>query len=787
METEADFQDGWLPTLDAKTQVSDDGVIDYKFFKKPMSNNIALQFGTALPSSTIFSSLRQEVTRRMLNTSLNVDMKERVQIIEDYIGILVNSGHKYPYIKAVILQGISRFLYMVKRSKLDKSDPKYMPLHRRAEHRREERLITKYVGAMTWFTDQQYGDPYKSEWKKWLTCKFNRGNRKMPKRYCINKSLSFQGHNSQNNTGLSQTTTVMFVPPSAGSKLFKEVAEAEIRMSKNCSWKAKVVEQPGTPLLMSFMVKFPIEIGCCRGSLCAICDNNGVKCSTKNVVYAASCIKCNKNAGGSDRNHVYVGETSRPWRERILEHVSNADNWKIKSFILDHWMTSHPTSCKRPEFEFKILSCYPDALRRQLSEGLFIIEKGGLNRRNEFGQNKLCRMQVSKSEDEQEKLSKEVMIEKKLYEEKINNFCSVMKNVARLSHCQNGTTHLNFRSSKKRTETYQTVRFQTRVKKLKMDASTPQDGRWRRQVDLMNLSGTSPIMAGVVAKDESNGEDMSNNNVQGRGLISKTNISEEMDSTALTPPKAMSSSQEMKSFCELTRNWTRAASSNAIIKTTSAPDLVDLVDNVMYKSCPYRQRTLSEGSGSSFMSLSPWDDKMMAEKFINEHEMENKKLDPTVTDNTNDVSEVMVVKKARGQTMSYKNSALSLGANADPNVLKQKATPGSPVRIKRPLQTSPGTPSNASRRRNVNSSPAASPSLRLGPIRPQFKTMNRPKNVQKKKIQTSKRGVGKNKLIQTKIQMFYNAFDPGIASEQDKDSEKEDVEISSDAGMDPDN
>ena len=35
--------------------------------------------------------------------------------------------------------------------------------------------------------------------------------------------------------------------------------------------------------------------------------------------------------------------------------------------------------------------------------------------------------------------------------------------------------------------------------------------------------------------------------------------------------------------------------------------------------------------------------------------------------------------------------------------------------------------------------------------------------------------------------MFYNAFDPGIASEQDKDSEKEDVEISSDAGMDPDN
>ena len=200
-------------------------------------------------------------------------------------------------------------------------------------------------------------------------------------------------------------------------------------------------------------------------------------------------------------------------------------------------MTNHPTSCKRPEFEYKILSCYPDALRRQLSEGLLIIEKGGLNRRNEFGQNNLCRMQVSKSDAEQEELSKEVMKEKKLYEEKIDNFCSVMKNVARLSHYQNGTTHLNFRSSKKRTEAYQTDRPHTGVvKKLKMDASTPQDGRWRRQVDLLNLSETSPIMSEVVAKDESNGEDNSNSNAQGRCSISKTNISDEMDSTALTPP-----------------------------------------------------------------------------------------------------------------------------------------------------------------------------------------------------------------------------------------------------------
>ena len=147
MESETDFG-GWLPTLDVQTRVQESGQISYKFFKKPMSTNLTIQFGSALSSNTIFSTLRQEVTRRMTNTSLDILLEERLNIVEDYISVLVNSGHKYPFIKAVILQGISKYIHMVTRSNLQNTDIKFMPIHRPKEFKRYERILFKYVGKM---------------------------------------------------------------------------------------------------------------------------------------------------------------------------------------------------------------------------------------------------------------------------------------------------------------------------------------------------------------------------------------------------------------------------------------------------------------------------------------------------------------------------------------------------------------------------------------------------------------------------------------------------------------
>ena len=47
----------------------------------------------------------------------------------------------------------------------------------------------------------------------------------------------------------------------------------------------------------------------------------------------------------------YIGETARPWRERVREHQLNLKNGNPKSFIISHWLDAHPMSVEPPEFE----------------------------------------------------------------------------------------------------------------------------------------------------------------------------------------------------------------------------------------------------------------------------------------------------------------------------------------------------------------------------------------------------------------------------------------------------
>ena len=65
----------------------------------------------------------------------------------------------------------------------------------------------------------------------------------------------------------------------------------------------------------------------------------------------------------------YVGETSRPWRERVAEHMRNLKNGSATSFIIGHWMEKHEGSLEAPKFKWRVLDSYKDALRRQLCEG----------------------------------------------------------------------------------------------------------------------------------------------------------------------------------------------------------------------------------------------------------------------------------------------------------------------------------------------------------------------------------------------------------------------------------
>ena len=61
METELDFQERTLPTLDVQLWVSEGNVVQYNFFEKPMASNQCIHKDTALAEDTKMATLNGEV------------------------------------------------------------------------------------------------------------------------------------------------------------------------------------------------------------------------------------------------------------------------------------------------------------------------------------------------------------------------------------------------------------------------------------------------------------------------------------------------------------------------------------------------------------------------------------------------------------------------------------------------------------------------------------------------------------------------------------------------------
>ena len=621
----------------------------------------------------------------MLLTSHRVDWDIRLGILEEFIKTLVNSGHRFPYIKAVVLQGISKYQYMIERDRLEPYDKKYMPLYRDKTFRKNERMLIKYVNGMVWHKDSDLGDPFRKGWK----ARINRSrwnDRKKP---------------AVSSVPPPDKTTTIFVPNSRNSELFENIVRVEREVQQKVKWGVKVIEQPGSSLLHCFTSKFPIIAGCPRGSRCCICKNNGIGCTVKSVVYSAECKLCCHDGGNIDDktkfNATYIGETCRPWRERILEHQENANNWRSCSFIIEHWMKAHPVDTKPPEFKFKILENYPDALRRQLSEAIHILESGGLNKRMEFNANFLCRLEPRKTPKEMENDARIKLSEKKLFVEKIENFINVMYNVSKcqVNHHVSNQINTTSRSNKRGTSSSTS---ECAPKQARMEASTPRsDFRNKQETE----SPCSPIQSPGSERDSltSGGTEFSDRKK------SSTKLSFGMDQAEISRARSANSSQESRDFAQLTQNWHYAAVDAGVNRRSSSlPPYIDrikLEDNWYFKygpymradspnKTPYARRANSMGD----ISLSPWNDKEAFLKFKEEKDL-NERMDNLKISHMD----------------SERKFVLRLGLNADASILNSPGTSNGKA-MKRILQVSPTTPHNYTRKFSLCCDEGGSPTLR---------------------------------------------------------------------------
>ena len=78
------------------------------------------------------------------------------------------------------------------------------------------------------------------------------------------------------------------------------------------------------------------------------------------------------------------------------EHVRDARTFSVKSHIVKHWMSSHPTLPTPPEMEFSVIERFRDCLTRQISEALRINNSSDilLNSKGEYGHNSVSRLVV---------------------------------------------------------------------------------------------------------------------------------------------------------------------------------------------------------------------------------------------------------------------------------------------------------------------------------------------------------------------------------------------------------
>ena len=611
-ECEGDFHNNFLPTLDFQTQVQEDGRISFKFFSKPMSNNLTIQKGSSLPKNTIFSSLRQDLIRRMLNCDRKLDLNERITVIEDYIQILVNSGHEYKFIKSVILQALTRYKYMLMRSDLDSNHVKYMPLYRARSYQQILRKMNKCVEYMTWYKGLTLYDPHRNGWKKQIKQRRQAG---MDLRRSTNK----------------ETVSVLFVPPSDGSELMQKIMEVENNLHTRMSWNIKILEQSGTPLALTFIPKFQMLKGCPLSMECRICYNTGVKCAPKGVIYQASCKWCchshvevegmvdlkrkqdllsdsvkqrkrghpisgaeaetgqtsvglvevssvptvcgtynsmrpeigsekddiNRNvydvqdavqSGGEEpvkscEKHVYIGETSRPFRQRVKEHYQKLKVGNLGSFMLNHWMERHGLSTEPPEFEWKIIAKYKDPLRRQLCEGLHILQSGTLNKKSEFNNNLICRLEAVDNKfltDKQLKLEIESRRENK---DKLREFVNVMTRIsdAIVLPSGRGRGKSNVNSNESLSSRYN--HSNKRKREAIMDTSTPSHS-WR-DVAMVSIEDESPIRCNGM--DGSCNDSLITSSTDGEQILSnaRTGMSNELDSVASIAPYVEPSPETM--------------------------------------------------------------------------------------------------------------------------------------------------------------------------------------------------------------------------------------------------
>ena len=329
--------------------------IRFEFFSKPMAAKKVMLASSAQPWGQKRTSLTQELIRRLLNCSKELPCSSKRKHLDNYMQLLKNSGYSEAFRIEILKSGVQGYNKILKAEK-DGIRPVYRP----KGWKESARWLEKRRKKNNWF-----GIFWKS---------------------CI------------------------FVPPTPGSELKKQMQEKEEKMRAGGreDFPIKIIETAGKTLEQTLVNTDPFDGNKCTDAKCEPSRNskNKISCRRNGVCYRVTCLKCLGAGRPADvtaylKCACYYGESAKNMHCRSKEHVSkfNSKSEKIRaeSAFYKHLMSSHGGISDGKTFSdyfvIQILKAYKKPFTRLVEEGTYITSHEGelLNSKNEWHQAKIVR------------------------------------------------------------------------------------------------------------------------------------------------------------------------------------------------------------------------------------------------------------------------------------------------------------------------------------------------------------------------------------------------------------
>ena len=345
----SDHDDKKVAVLDLNIKLNKEmrNRIDFEFFEKPTRNPKLILAESAINNNSKRTILTQECLRRLRNTKIELGEDVKNEHLNRFMLKMKNSGYTQNFRTQILKSALNAFEKMVEEDRIGTK-----PLYRKRTWNEENRLQEKEAKRKNW---------YKT------------------------------GNKSEKNY-----KSVLFVPPTPGSILLREIRNREEELNKHSSERIKIVEKGGIKMEKMLINKNPFKNEKCQEKWCPLCKGEygdfKIACNTNNTGYRWVCKTCEKT---KNVTKVYEGETSRSIRVRSIEHIRSYEKKKTSSVLHKHKMLDHIN--EEVEFELEITGIFKDALTRQANESIRIYNRHGseiLNSKSEFNHPPTARVMV---------------------------------------------------------------------------------------------------------------------------------------------------------------------------------------------------------------------------------------------------------------------------------------------------------------------------------------------------------------------------------------------------------